>query len=201
MLNEVEGDRGYYSNHVDPIESSRKKWIHGLTSWMNDVENHGYKLFSMSITYKNGDFDHSPRFLCDIFKDMYWHGLLPMTIFNNKKWLKKHKEDQPYLFLFTEEHQERGIKTYNPKMDGGFEYVFPERFHHHAIIAVRPEHEFAKKSLCIENSLRQYSPWILTSDVKPADLGWVGYITKDLNLSSDAYEFYGPEKLRSSSLK
>ena len=187
---------------VSNDESKKGRWVEGLTNWMSELESSGYKLFSMSITYKtSGDFDHNPRFLSQTFKDLYWHHLLPESIFKNRKWLKKHKSDQPILLLFYEEHQEKGVKTYNPMKVGGFEYVFPERLHHHAILAIRPEHESEMMSLCCENSLRQFSPWVLTSNIKPADLGWVAYAVKDLKLSSDNYEVYGPEGLMSAAIK
>ena len=193
MLEDDEVER--YSM-IDKSESSKGRWIHAIKEWISSLEKDGYKLFSMSITYKTSrELNHSQKFLSEIFKNLYWHQLLPKKIFKNKKWIKKSKGDQPVVLLFVEEHQEKGVKTYNPKMMGGFEYDFPERLHHHAILAVRPEHESVMKSLCFENSLREFSPWVLTSDIQSADLGWIDYVAKDLELSSDRYEFYGPEEL------
>ncbi|WP_342129806.1 hypothetical protein [Hydrogenophaga sp. OTU3427] len=176
------------------VDVRKDQWIRELTRWMAQLENDGYKLFSMSLTYISPkDSDHSPQFLSEIFNNLYWHQLLPKKIFMNKKWLKKRKGDQPILLLFVERHQEKGIKTYNPTMAGGFQYSFPDRLHHHAIVAVRQEHESAMGSLCAKDSLREFSPWVLTSDVQPADLGWIEYAAKDKDLSSDDYEIYGPE--------
>lgn len=183
-------------------ESKNSKWVEGITTWMNKLENDGYKLFAMSITYKaKKEFDHDAKFLNEIFWNLYWHHLLPEKIFKNKKWIRKYKADQPILLLFSEEHQEKAVKTYSPRTTGGVEYIFPERLHHHAIVAVRSEHEAAMKSLCFENSLRQFSQWVLTSVIKPADLGWIGYAAKDLRLSLDDYQVYGPEGVQSIAVK
>lgn len=156
--------------------------LHGLT--------HKRVFVAVTITYKPKEKGHySQAEIMKEFKHFYWHKFLPKHLFKSRKWLKNQKGKQPLVILFSEKHEMKAELDFTP--DGGLRYIYPDRFHHHAFMAVHPDHRSFFEKLEGLNKLNGISKNIMTSCVKVCTLDWIYYAGKDFSQNFDGMTVYG----------
>jgi len=154
-------------------------------------QDNGYKLYEMSLTYKpfHNNRSHSTEEIKKIFKQFYLQNFLGRHLFKNRHWMNKHNNIQPHTYCFVEEH-ESSKKALN-KSSGI--YLFPDRLHHHAVMAAHPDTIQAIDALIGENTLLDFHSSIMTSSLKEADLDWVLFAAKNYMRHEEDWMPFGPK--------
>ncbi|MGQ0598081.1 hypothetical protein [Aquabacterium sp.] len=156
----------------------------------NEHQGNGYKLYEMSLTYKpfTNNRSHSIDEIRKIFIQFYLHNFLGDHIFKNRHWMRKSDSLQPHLYCFVEEHE--SIRKALDKTSGI--YRFPERLHHHAVMAAHPETVQAIDLLIGEGTLLDFHSSIMTSSLTEADSDWALYATKNYSRHEEDWMIFGP---------
>jgi hypothetical protein len=98
--------------------------------------------------------------------------------------------NQPILLSFLDEHEIKSVQV-STDATGNPIYAHPVRLHHHSIIASRPATTEQFLAMCGDNTLLQYSPKMMTSNLVPCDADRVFYASKMLWKYSDDTLLFG----------
>lgn len=166
-----------------------------LTEQMHKLKLEGRTLFHVSITYKSiATRTYSEKDINTFFINFYTKNFLPYLIKTKNYGRPSKKLIQPMSYVFVDEHEMTAIKTpiFNSKtFNVEFDYVFPTRLHHHAIMALHPSTLEQMKSLEGTNTLNNsdFSSIFMTSDVRECDAQCLLYASKMLHRYPDFMMF------------
>lgn len=146
-------------------------------------------LFHVSLTYKPfEDRIYRESDVNQFFTRFYLQHLLPYLLHTRR--IQKHRDLQPICLAFVDEHEMTPVFVNDA-------VLFPERLHHHAILAVHADHVELMQDLVGTNTLNTgFSHKIMTSDVKECDAKRLLYASKMLQKYPDFLSF--PDRMTSS---
>lgn len=109
---------------------------------------------------------------------------------------KKFNELQPTVILFTEDHEAKAVTM---KDEFGIAITsFPERLHHHGIMAVHPDFVSRLEPYIGVNTLNHLCEGIMTTDFKPCNIEWMLYAGKHFKQDErDRHDMYGNKEVLS----
>jgi hypothetical protein len=158
-----------------------------LANYFYDLENKGYKLYHLSITYRPQKFELSNERVDGCFIQFHTQFLLPRLLGTKNLHHTKNRKIQPIVFAFLDEHD--SVKGKFTSCEA------PIRLHHHAIYAVHPD----AKTWCDEHIgestfsiLKQDSTPYMSSDLTDCEAMRVLYASKMLETYPDFLMF--PDK-------
>jgi hypothetical protein len=177
----------------------------GLTRMFHDYELENRVLFHMTVTYKMPlKYQYSNQQFNSFFCNFYTKFFLPALIGTRNYHTKSKRPLQPICYAFLDEHE--STPTVLDRITGT-QVVFPERLHHHAILAVHPNTIARMSSLVGENRvpLDMKSPsedWtdrtrcafkVMTTQIRECEAMTTLYATKCLKKYQDFLSF--PDRL------
>ena len=148
----------------------------GLLQMMLKHQESGRSLFLLSITYKPYQNKiYSSQDVDQFFTRFYLRHFLPELIQTKHYNRSKFRRIQPITISFIDEHKPTVIKSRtNPDL-----LELSSKLHHHAVLAVHPETLERIQTLTGENTMQTgFSSKIMTTDLRPCDVGAVGYASK-----------------------
>lgn len=182
-----------YKQHGESKTVKVHEYVRAFATQLHSMKN-SRVFVAITVTYKpkaNGKATVDE--IRKIFHQFYWENFLPGFIFESAKWLKQSKGKQPILYLFPEAHMTKPKCEFAP--DGRMKYIYPERFHHHAFMALHPAHLNLIEKLEGEDTLKQFHDRIMTSCVKLCSLDWIYYAGKNLSDNFEGMTPYGASEI------
>jgi len=135
----------------------------------------GAYLFHMTVTYKSyQSIPYSPKITNDFFINFYLKNFLPYLL--GTKNIHKRRFMQPICFAFLDEHE--SVPTKMTK-----DFMFPEKLHHHAVLAVHRNIVPFMRRMLGENMIGyslKYSSKVMTTHIRECDPMVSLYATKRL---------------------
>jgi hypothetical protein len=111
------------------ISSDHRKRL-ALTRLFHQYQQENKILFHLTVTYKPyQERTYTAKITNDFFINFYLKSFLPLVMKSKNYHTPSKRQYQPICFAFLEEHEQK--VSPNGK-------VFPDRLHHHAILAVHP---------------------------------------------------------------
>ncbi len=159
----------------DPINllcTPTAEQVQSLNTWLKHFQGQGYSLFTFTIRYNHAELCTLIDDMTRAFNDFYKTNMLQKYIFNDKNWSRKHGGLQPYIWVCIDGHAPD--KTRNDVDDSFTKHELTEFFHHHGVIATKPEHTELMNQLVGCNTLCRFSKDIRTSEFQPlTQLDWI----------------------------
>lgn len=178
----------YLAKNTDPLlYSITQKSQIALAEKFYSLEYQGRTLYHMSITYKPfGGRLYTEKDVNTFYINFYTKEFLPHLMGTRNYTTSRMKSLQPITFCFVDEHSHKAIKV-----DKGEGYTFPDRLHHHAILALDESTVKQMNYLLYENSLANtgFTYKIMTSDIKQCEAQTVLYASKMLKKYPDFMSF------------
>lgn len=145
------------------------------TEWMHLKKHQENRtLFHMTVTYKPfKDIVYSEKIVNDFFINFYVKNFLPYLLNTRNIHTNAKKSIQPITLAFVDEHESKLIPG---------THKFSEKLHHHAILAVHPDHLEKMNNLIGEDTFADpiFSSKIMTSDLKECETKALLYASKML---------------------
>ena len=176
-----------FNNYLNPnlIQNHRLE----IAELFHQYQLSGYTLFHLTATYFHLERISKPEpIINSYFANFYLYGLLPYLFNTNKCTKPIFRPYQPICYCFVDEHESKAIPTRFKSTGTGSNasiYEFPERLHHHAVIAVHPTTVNRMRSLIGTDTLtakssHRLSKRITTSEVTECNTSAVLYASKML---------------------
>jgi len=147
-------------------------------------------LFHMSITYKPyQDVQYSPKNTNDFFINFYLKCFLPNLLGTRNFHTETKRPLQPICYAFLDEHEMK------PRVRGP-ETTFPDRLHHHAILAVHSGTVTRMQTMIGENNIPLrplYASKVMTTHIRECEAMTTLYATKSLKKYPEFLSF--PDRL------
>ena len=181
--------------YIDELDNTREKYINReLKAYIESIYAEylkGMKLYAFTVTYTPNDEAHSfDKTIKNRFKKFYLHEFLTKIHFNNNEWTKKFNKLQPAVVLFVEDHESKAVTMEDEY--GITRTSFPERLHHHGIMAVHPDFVSRLEPYIGVNTLNHLCKGIMTTDFKPCNIEWMLYAGKHFKQDErDRFDSYG----------
>ena len=197
-----------------------------FTNYMRQRELEGRTLYFMTFTYKpQRDQNPSKHAINKHFINIYTQLILPLILKTKNIHTVAQKRIQPICLSFLDEHQQTAVyrkSATNGTTPRGPSIVFPLRLHHHAILAVHPDHVPVLDALVGENTIPKafaaqlsqleskyqkidpeklparfkFAKLLMTTDLRRCDAATVIYASKKYSQYRDYLMF--PDKFHSS---
>jgi hypothetical protein len=162
----------------------------GYHEYLESLDPNEFTLFHLTTTYlPYQDRTYTARDLNKFFINFYLKNLLT-DLFHTRTWTKTKKMNQPIVLSFLDEHQTKSVQV-STDATGTPIYAHPIRLHHHSIIASRPATTEQFLAMCGDNTMLQYSPKMMTSNLVRCDTDRLFYASKMLWKYPDDYLQFG----------
>jgi len=169
-------DNYILSTNLDSYHYTKLK-RNALVDILEDYPDH--TIYHLVLTYKYPEDKTLSEFMMNkFFTQFYIRYFLPY-LFRTKNYnRKKYRYFQPICLAFIHEHEHAGVvkkKLNKISLELDNVNTYAERLHHHAVIAVHPEHRDRMDTLLGENTLKKnFSHTIKTSFVaeRPSSVVW-----------------------------
>ena len=173
-------------NKQSIIQTARDSYHQYLESLDPDE----FTLFHLTTTYlPYQDRTYTARDVNKFFINFYLKNLLP-NMFHTRTWTKTKKLTQPIVLSFLDEHQTKTVQV-NTDANGNPIFAHSVRLHHHSIIASRPATTSQFLGMCGDNTMTEYSPKMMTSNMVRCDAERVLYASKLLWKYPNDYLMFG----------
>ena len=169
--------------------STTDQMRYGLLQMMLEHQESGRSLFMLTTTYKPYQNKiYSYEDVNQFFTRFYLHHFLPELIQTKHYNRSKFRSIQPITISFIDEHKPIATKSRsNPDL-----LELSSKLHHHAVLAVHPDTLERIQTLVGENTMKiGFSSKIMTTDLRPCDVGAVGYASKMFHRYPDFLTFSG----------
>ena len=144
-----------------------------LTKMFHDLYLKNHVLFHMTVTYKTyKNTPYTPKNTNDFFINFYLKCFLPELLGTRN--IHKKRELQPICYSFLDEHE------FRPRVFGP-EVTYPDRLHHHAILAVHPNTVSRMNTMIGENCVPLRNKWaskVMTTHIRECEAMTTLYATK-----------------------
>lgn len=180
--------KSYLNNKYQDNNSFTKTELErlSLTEYFHDQMYHKNRtLFHMTITYKPyQDRIYSPDDVNTFFINFYTKFLLVKLLGTKNIHTTSKKSIQPITFTFIDEHSQ---DKFRKRLDD-YDYLIPDRLHHHSIISVHESNTSFFKSLPELNPIptnNRYTKKILTSHIRKCEPMTLLYVSKRMEKYPD----------------
>lgn len=151
-------------------------------------------LYHMTVTYfQPSTYNHTNAGINRIFVNTYLKKLLPYLFESRHFNRPSYRHLQPIAYVFADEHESKPVLQSDSSRLLPETNAFAARLHHHAVLAVHPDTQERFETLLGDNTLRQFSKKIMTSNINEAEPMRVLYATKLLWKYEDYLTF--PDRL------
>ncbi len=135
-------------------------------------------LFHLVLTYKPfQDKTYSEHSINKFFTKFYLRYFLPYLFGHKNYHRNSNRQFQPICFAFIDEHEP--IPTRIPITNDLAIIEYSERLHHHAILAIHPDHLDQMNTLIGTNTLvGKFSYKVMTSYIRPCSADTLKYASK-----------------------
>ena len=159
-----------------------------LTRMFHQLHLKNHVLFHMTVTYKTyKNTPYTPKNTNDFFINFYLKCFLPELLGTRN--IQKRRELQPICYSFLDEHE------FRPRVFGP-EVTYPDRLHHHAILAVHPSTISRIQTMIGENCIPLRNKWaskVMTTHIRECEAMTTLYATKQLKRYPEFLSF--PDRL------
>ena len=176
-----------------------------LTRMFHQYELEDRVLFHMTVTYKMPlKYQYNDKQFNSFFCNYYIKFFLPSLMRTRNYHTHTKRPLQPICYAFLDQHE---LKPRIVKLQTGNQVVFPERLHHHAIVAVHPDTIDRMRLLVGENTVpldtkTQSEKWtdrtrcafkVMTTQIRECEAMTTLYATKQLRKYPEFLSF--PDRL------
>jgi hypothetical protein len=161
-----------------------------------------YHMTTTYISYKDRTYRESDvnKFFVNFYVKKFLHYVFDTSYFNKNRY----RPLQPICYSFVDEHEPKVIAEefgviQDNCLSSEIRYRFADRLHHHAVLAVHPDTVERFDRLIGENTLKQFSKKMMTSDLKRCDAGRILYSSKMFHKYKDYLVF--PDSMKSMAKK
>jgi len=167
-----------------------------LSDMFQTYENESRVLYHLTLTYyQSSNYNHTHAGINRSFVNLYLKKLLPY-LFQSRHYNRQTLRNlQPIAYVFADEHESKPVEQSDSIRLLQKAYSFAARLHHHAILAAHPDTQERFDTLLGNNTIRQFSKQVMTSDLREAEPMRVLYATKMLYKYEDFLTF--PDRLMS----
>ena len=147
-------------------------------------------LFHLTVTYKTyQNTPYTPKNTNDFFINFYLKCFLPKLIGTRNFNSSSKRQLQPICYSFLDEHEFRARVV-------GPEVIYPDRLHHHAIVAVHSDTISRMNTMIGENQIPLRNKWaskVMTTHIRQCEAMTTLYATKQLKRYPEFLSF--PDRL------